>query len=389
MKRVFLLVLDGVGVGALPDAAAYGDEGADTLGHVLAARPDLRIPHLDGLGLRNIRGVSFYRPARVSAVYGRCAEASAGKDTTTGHWEIAGLVSERPFPTYPEGFPEEIIGAFTARTGRGVLGNRAASGTRIIAELGDEHRRTGQWIVYTSADSVFQIAAHEDVIPPEELYEGCRIARDILRPPHAVARVIARPFAGAPGHYVRTEGRRDFSLPPTGPTFLDRLTRAGIPTVGVGKIHDIFAGVGISQRIGGHTNQENLESTLELVDNMREGLAFVNLTDFDMLYGHRRDPDGFADCLEECDGYLGRVRERLRTDDLLIVTADHGCDPVHRGTDHTREYVPLLAAGPGITAPRDAGDRTAFADIGQAALEYFGLPPMETGRSFLESGEAV
>lgn len=385
-KRVFLIVLDGVGVGAAPDAADYGDAGSDTLGHVLARFPDLRIPALTRLGIRSIRGTSFYRPGAAAGLFGRCAQASAGKDTTTGHWEIAGLIRSEPFPTYPAGFPDTIIREFSARTGRGVLGNRTASGTRIIEELGDEHRRTGSWIVYTSADSVFQIAAHEETIPPEELYAACRVARSILHPPHGVGRVIARPFAGPPGGYYRTQGRRDFSLEPTGPTLPAVLSDAGIPVTGVGKIRDIFAGVGIASSIRGHDNRENLEATLDLVED-GEGLVFVNLVDFDMLYGHRRDPEGFAACLEDCDRYIARIVARLRPGDIMILTADHGCDPTYAGTDHTREWVPVLVAGPARIAGRDAGDRASFADIARTVLDYFGLPPISGGAPLFDAAQ--
>ncbi|MCU0722170.1 MAG: phosphopentomutase, partial [Planctomycetes bacterium] len=343
-RRVFWIVLDGVGIGALPDAAAYGDAGADTLGHVIAAR-GLEAPALAGLGLARLARLP--EPAGgVRGAWGRLVERSPGKDTTTGHWELAGLVLDRPFPVYPRGFPPEVLRPFEEAIGRPVLGNVAASGTEIIRLLGDEHAATGRPIVYTSADSVFQIACHESVVPPERLYDWCRIARGILAGPHAVSRVIARPFEGPSGAYVRTERRRDFSVPPPGDTLLDLLAARGLDVVGVGKIEDIFAGRGLTSARHTGNNAEGTAELLRLAGEDFRGLCFANLVDFDMLYGHRRDAEGFGRALEAFDRALPALLARLRPGDLLVLTSDHGNDPLHAGSDHTRESVPLLAWAP-------------------------------------------
>ncbi|MDI6906202.1 MAG: phosphopentomutase [Thermoanaerobacterales bacterium] len=385
VDRVFLIVLDSVGCGALPDAAAYGDAGSNTLGHTAAAVGGLKLPHLAAMGLGNVIRLDGVPPAFTPrASWGRMAERSPGKDTTTGHWELAGLILDRPFPVYPEGFPPEVIGEFERLIGRRTLGNRPASGTVIIQELGEEHLRTGYPIVYTSADSVFQVAAHEDVIPVDELYRICRIAREILQGEHAVGRVIARPFTGAPGNFRRTERRHDFSLPPTGPTVLDALSKAGVPVTAVGKIYDIFAGRGISRAIHTADNDEGLRAITGAAADVARGLIFANLVDFDMLYGHRNDPRGYAAALEAFDAALPGITVLLRPGDLLIITADHGCDPTTASTDHSREYVPLLVFNPTRPAGRALGTRETFADVAATIAAAFGLR-WPTGESFLKS----
>jgi len=390
LRRVFLVVLDSVGCGALPDAGQFGDLGTDTLGHTAAAVGGLRLPLLGSLGLGNLHPVEGVPPAdRPRASWGVMHEASPGKDTTTGHWEIAGLISTRPFATFPEGFPEAIIRPWLQATGLpGLLGNKPASGTTILDELGEEHRRTGLPIVYTSADSVFQIAAHEEVIPLERLYELCRAARQILDP-HRVARVIARPFVGdGPGQFRRTYNRHDFSMVPPAATLLDHLQQAGIEVIGVGKIGDIFAGRGVSRSLHTQGNADGLARLRELVDEVTgPALVFVNLIDFDMLYGHRRDPAGYARALEEADLLLQPVVERLGEDDLLILTADHGCDPTFlASTDHTREQVPLLALRPGH-AGVPLGVRRTFADLAQTVAAGFGVATDLAGISFFAETE--
>ncbi|MGE5550790.1 MAG: phosphopentomutase [Bacteroidota bacterium] len=383
-KRVFLVVLDGVGLGALPDADRYGDRGSNTLVHVAEAVGGLTLPNLARWGLGNlarIPGVSANKAPE--GAFALMAEISPGKDTTTGHWELAGLILDRPFPVYPQGFPTRIIEEFRARIGRPVLGNKPASGTEIIAELGPEHLATGAPIVYTSADSVFQIAAHEGIVPLSQLYDWCQVARGLLRGQDAVARVIARPFDGAPGAFHRTKGRRDFSLPPPAPTVLDALRDAGRDVIGLGKIEDIFAGRGVSRSNHTPDNPATLAALEALALESFSGLAFANCVDFDMRYGHRNDPAGFAAAIAEADLALGRIARLLGTDDLLFITADHGCDPVYPGTDHTREYVPLLVAGPGIK-PRDLGRRKTFADLGATIASLFGLPKWPVGESFAE-----
>ena len=382
VKRVVLITLDGCGIGELPDAARYGDVGANTLRHVAEARGGLNLPNLQALGLGNILELPGVSPvAAPQGGWGRMAEASAGKDTTTGHWEIAGIIEPNPLPTYPTGFPEEIIAALGRETGLDFLGNVAASGTEILKVLGDEHVRSGRPIVYTSADSVFQVAAHEEVIPVERLYEICRAARCILDP-YRIGRVIARPFVGdAPDNYRRTANRHDYSLAPTAPTILDGLTTAGIPVFGVGKIRDIFAGRGIGDYVYSSDNRDGMAKTLAALAQLERGLIFTNLVDFDMLYGHRLDALGFGQALEEFDFWLPQCLDALRDDDLLIVTADHGCDPTTPGSDHTREYVPLLVWSPGMAQGTALGERTSFADVAATIAEAFGLA-VGAGRSF-------
>lgn len=374
LRRVVLITLDGCGVGALPDAEGYGDAGANTLLHVAEARGGLTLPHLERLGLGNILRLPGVTPvAAPRAAWGRMAEASAGKDTTTGHWEIAGIVSEEPMPTWPRGFPDEIIAAFTRETGVAPLGNIAASGTDILRLLGEEHVRTGRPIVYTSVDSVFQIAAHEAIVPVERLYEICRIARRILDP-YRIGRVIARPFVGTgPDDYRRTPHRHDFSLAPPAPTVLDALTAAGIPVFGVGKIHDIFAGQGIGEYVYSSGNRDGMAKTLRALMEMTQGLIFTNLVDFDTLYGHRRDARGFGRALEEFDRWLPDGLAALRAGDLLMITADHGCDPTTPGSDHSREYVPLLVWSPIMREGVALGSRASFADVAATIGEGFGV----------------
>ncbi len=383
-QRVLVIVLDGCGIGALPDAGRYGDLGASTLPHTAAACGGLRLPTLGRLGLGRLASIPGVPPEpRPAGAFGKMAERSPGKDSTTGHWELMGLVLDRPFPTYPEGFPPEVIDPFEARIGRRVLGNRPASGTEIIQELGEEHLRTGAPIVYTSADSVFQIAAHEARIPVEELYRVCGIARAILTGPHAVGRVIARPFVGEPGHFVRTDRRRDFSLPPLAPTVLDGISAAGRPVVAIGKIHDLFAGQGITQTVRTHSDLDGMHATLQAMMTTPAGLIFTNLVDLDTLFGHRNDPRGYGQDLEQIDAAMARVVGALARADLLMVTADHGNDPTTPGTDHTREYVPLLVAGPPVRGGRDLGVRSTFADVGATVAEILGAPAPVTGVSFL------
>ena len=382
MKRVVLIVLDGAGIGELPDAARYGDVGSDTLGHVLSSQhPDL--PNLTALGLGNIRGFKDYMDEEPIGCYGKMAERSPGKDTTTGHWEMAGLPLNKPFPTYPHGFPPEVIEAFERETGMKAIGNKPASGTAIIEELGREHLRTGNPIVYTSADSVFQIAAHESVIPYLTLWDICRAARRVLTGEHAVGRVIARPFTGEPGSFVRTDNRRDFSVDPTGRTMMDALKSAGYDVMAVGKIEDIFNHRGLTRSDHAAGNTACLDSTIEFLKKSWHGLMFVNLVDTDSKYGHRNDPKGFAGALEEFDRRLPEIIRLLGEDDLLIITADHGCDPCFHTTDHTREYVPLLVWGLGLQEGVDLGVRTSFCDCAKTALEALGVANDMPGVSFL------
>jgi len=382
-ERVVLVVLDSLGAGAMPDAAEWGDEGADTLGHILASR-EVRLPNLRAWGLGNIREFSGIEPAESPrAAYGRCALSSNGKDTTTGHWEMAGIVLEKAFPTYPEGFPADLLERFVADAGvPGVLGNYPASGTEIIKELGAEHVRTGKPIVYTSADSVFQIAAHEEVIPVERLYEICLAARRLLRDEHEVGRVIARPFVGEPGSFTRTENRHDYAVPPPSRNLLPLLSGAGLEVVSVGKISSIYDAVGVTRELPGKNNDQAIDQTIRALEEAGRGLVFSNLVDFDMLYGHRRDVEGYARALEHFDSRLPEIEAAMREADLLVLTADHGNDPTFRGTDHTREYVPLLAYGPRARAGTNLGDRGSLADIGQTIADNFRLD-LGAGRSFL------
>ena len=368
-KRAVVIVLDSLGIGALPDAAAFGDEGSNTLGHILERMPDLRIPNLRALGLGRLMGAQD--AVREDAGYGIMRECSRGKDTTTGHWEMSGVILDRPFPTFPHGFPEEFLREFSARVGRPVIGNCTASGTEIIQRLGRQAVEEKALIVYTSADSVFQIAAHEETVPVEELYAICRTARDMLTGEMAVGRVIARPFVGRDGQYVRTANRRDFSLEPTGRTMLDAVKEAGQSVLSVGKIYDIFAGRGITQAHLTHGNAEGEQKTLELMAEDFNGLLFVNLVDFDMLYGHRRDVEGYGRALEHFDATLGKLLSMLRREDLLILTGDHGCDPAFTGTDHTREYVPVLMAG-GVRGRLP--ERESFADVAATVCRHLDVP---------------
>jgi len=380
--RVLLVVIDSAGIGALPDAVAYGDEGSNTLGHVAQVRP-LAIPTLRMLGLSRVVDIGGDDEAPAVGAFGRMGQASAGKDSVTGHWELMGVVLDTPFPTFPGGFPASLIQAFETRIGRSVLGNKPASGTAIIEELGPEHLRTGSPIVYTSADSVFQIAAHEDIVRIDELYAMCGIAFDLAARGLGIGRVIARPFGGTPGHFFRTSQRRDFAQPPRGETLLDRLTAAGIPVIGIGKIEDLFAGRGIARALHSTSDAHGLELLLAEMASSGAGLIFVNLVDSDTQYGHRNDPAGYAANLERCDAALGVVMARLKPEDLLIVTADHGNDPTTSSTDHSREYVPVLVSGPSVAAGIDLGTRATFADLGQTIAERFGVAPLTHGTSFL------
>lgn len=382
MKRVFLIVLDSLGAGELPDAAAFGDTGSNTL-KSLASSDKLSIPNLMNLGIGNIDGLSFFgKNTFPSGAYGKAAERSAGKDTTIGHWEIAGLTTNSPLPTFPNGFPDDLIAEFSRLVGRGVLCNKPYSGTAVIAEYGEEHMKTGKLIVYTSADSVFQVAAHEKIVPPELLYEYCRTARSILTGKYGVGRVIARPFEGAAPHFFRTANRRDFSVEPHGETVLDAVKRAGKSVIAVGKITDIFAGRGITETILTHSNVEGMSETSKIAKNSFEGLCFVNLVDFDMLYGHRRDVDGYAAALTEFDVWLGGFLPQLGRDDVLIITADHGCDPAFtKTTDHTREYIPILAYGKKI-APVSLGVRSSFSDIAATVADLLGVNYATEAKSF-------
>lgn len=387
MQRIILLVLDSVGVGALPDAGRYGDAGADTLGHIFQAMgPSYALPNLARMGLCRLpAGNRSCMQENSTAAYGRMQCASPAKDTTAGHWELAGLVLEKPFPTYPHGFPQELIADFEKRIGTKILGNVPASGTEIIRQLGDEHCRTGYPIIYTSADSVFQIAAHETFFGLERLYHVCRIAREMLTGEHAVGRVIARPFTGDTGAYIRTANRRDYSLTPFAPTILDRVKESGGEVVAVGKIEDIFNRQGITRAVHSRSNTEGMQVTLDAVrvSPAARTLIFTNLVDFDMLWGHRRDVRSYADGLKAFDEFLPTLLAALQPDDLLIITADHGCDPTYtQHTDHTREYVPLLVQGRRVWRGKDLGTRATFADVAQTVADIFGLAPMEHGTSF-------
>jgi phosphopentomutase len=379
--RMILVVLDGVGIGAMPDAARWGDAGSDTLGHVIAAE-NPHLPNLSAMGLPAIRPLAtlkMHGPAR--ACFGKAAIRSNGKDTTVGHWEMAGILSLVPFPTYPDGFPPRILMPFEKAIGRAALGNRAASGTEIIKELGDEHVRTGRPIVYTSADSVFQIAAHEQVVPLEELYRICTVARGLLNGGDRVARVIARPFVGSSGDYRRTANRKDFAVQPPGESLLDVMKQAGLSVIGVGKVASIFDGRGITEDLPVHGNEESMDATITALGRTQAGLIFSNFGDFDTLWGHRNDSTGFARGLEAFDLRLPELCAALREKDCLIITADHGCDPKAPGTDHTREYTPLLVFSPGMDGGVDLGTRSSLADIGQTIAENFGIRLRE-GKSF-------
>jgi phosphopentomutase len=382
--RVIWVVLDSVGIGALPDAAEYGDVGRTTLGHIAESRP-LKIPNLVRLGLANIAPLQHLEAAAAPlAAYGKGATHSPGKDTTTGHWEMAGVWLDQAFPVYKHGFPRELIEEFERQIGRGTIGNKPASGTEIIKELGEEHVRTGKPIVYTSGDSVFQIATHEDVIPIAELYRMCETARKLLDGPNRVGRVIARPFAGAPGHFVRTPRRHDYAVDPPKPMLLDVLAERSVPVFGIGKIHDIYNGRGVKDYVMTKSNVDGMEKLTAALGERKKGLVFCNLVDFDMLYGHRKDVEGFAKSLEEFDRLLQEFLPLLGGSDLLMITADHGCDPDRRWetTDHSREYVPILAYSPGSGAGVDLGIRATLADMGQTVAENFG-GAIPHGKSFL------
>lgn len=367
--RAIIIVLDAVGIGELPDAELYGDAGSNTLMHVKEKVPELNLKNMCTMGLGLIDGYNIYeKTEKPTGLYGKMAEKSKGKDTTTGHWEIAGLCLKEPFPTYPNGFPKDIIENFEQAIGRKIIGNKAASGTVIINELGDEHIKTGCPIVYTSADSVFQIAAHEDIIPVEKLYDYCRIARSQL----SVGRVIARPFTGSSGNYTRTERRKDFSLEPTGKTILDYISSAGMEVCAVGKIEDIFCNRGITKSVHTHSNTEGIEQTIEYIKEDTNGLIVTNLVDTDMLYGHRNDVKGFAASLQYFDDNIPRIIEVMREDDILFITADHGCDPTTTSTDHSREYVFVLGYGKNIR-PKNIGIRKTYSDLGKTVLEYLGI----------------
>jgi phosphopentomutase len=383
MKRAAIIVLDGMGIGRAPDQDAYGDVGSDTLGNVARAVGGLHLPNLERLGLGLCRALAgMGRPAEPGAAYGVALPRSPGKDSTTGHWELCGVLLDRPFRTYPTGFPTALLDEFARRTERGWLGNKAASGTAIIDELGAEHQQTGKWIVYTSADSVFQVAAHEESVPLAELYRACGVARDMLVGEHAVSRVIARPFEGTPGNYRRTARRKDFSIEPVGTTLLDLLAAAGVPRIGIGKVDDLFAGRNIASE---HTptNADAYRLIEKALDEVATGFIFVNVIEFDQTWGHRNDVPGFHQGLAELDGWLPRLVARLKGDDLIIITADHGNDPTTPSTDHSREAVPVLVVGPRVRAVA-LGERATFADLGATVAEYFGVPPLAAGRSFLD-----
>ena len=380
--RIILIIMDSVGIGELPDANKYGDTGSNTLVNIAQAVGGLKLPNLASLGLGNIaeiKGVpSTDNPL---GAFGKMAEKSAGKDTNTGHWEIAGLKIDKPFPTYPDGFPKEVIEEFEKVTGRKAIGNKAASGTEIIKELGEEHMKTGNPIVYTSADSVFQIACHEEVIPVEELYDICKKSRAILKGDHAVCRVIARPFIGEPGSFQRTPRRHDYSIKPFGETILNFIEKKGLKVYGVGKIWDIFSGQGVSETVSTKSNEDGVNKTIDFMKSVSKGLIFTNLVDFDMLYGHRNNPEGYADCLEEFDRRLPEIIELMGEKDIMIITADHGCDPTFPTTDHTREYIPLLVYGK-MVKPIDLKIRESFSDIGATIGELLDTAPPSNGKSF-------
>jgi len=385
MSRVFLTVLDAVGAGEAPDAADYGDVGTNTLGHVIAAC-EPKLPNMAALGLGRIPNIGYQWDGPVKGAYGRAREVSKGKDTTSGHWEIAGVRVKAPFPTFPHGFPESFIKAFEKAIGHKCIGNKAASGTAILVELGEQHMRDHTPIVYTSADSVFQIACHEEIFPPEKLYEFCRIAREMLQGDLGVGRVIARPFVGEPGHFVRTGNRRDFSLPPCGRTLADAVKDAGMESIGVGKIEDILAHQGLTKSDHAAGNPACIDSLVWFMKTEFDGLCFTNLVDTDSVYGHRNDPKGFAGALEYFDSRLPEMTALLHPGDLMIITADHGCDPCFpQTTDHSREYIPILAWTPGMTKAVDLGTRKTFADIGATCADWLGLPDRFDAESFADA----
>lgn len=383
INRVILIVLDSVGVGALPDARNYGDEGSNTIGNISKSVGGLKLPNMEKIGLGNIEGiVGISRCESPSGCFGKSLEKSQGKDTTTGHWEIAGIILDRAFPTYPNGFPREVIDEFEKQIGTKTLANKPASGTAIIEELGAEHIKTGYPIVYTSADSVFQIAAHEDVIPLERLYEMCQIARDILAGEHGVGRVIARPFTGSDGNFKRTSNRRDFSLQPTRKTILNHIADSGMDVYAVGKIEDIYAGSGITKAVHTKSNMDGVDRTLDYIKEEGRGLIFTNLVDFDMLYGHRNNIEGYANALIEFDNRLPEIVDSLRDSDVLIITADHGCDPTTPSTDHSREYIPILVYGKEVKPGVNLGIRSTYSDIGKTIGELLNVETDNEGNSF-------
>lgn len=385
MKRVVLIVLDSVGIGEMPDANLYKDEGSNTIGNISKKIGGLSLPHMERLGLGHIDGIKGINKAeKVIGSYGKCSETSVGKDTVTGHWEISGVILEKPLNTYPDGFPEDIIHEFEEKIGRKIIGNKVASGTEIIKELGDEHVRTGCPIIYTSADSVFQIAAHEEVIPLEKLYEMCTIARKMLVGKRTVGRIIARPFIGTSGDYTRTSNRRDFALDPFGKTMLEYIKEAGLNVMAVGKIEDIFNGKGVTDAVHIKNNMDGVNRTIEYLKTGKEGLIFTNLVDFDMLFGHRNDPIGYANALKEFDGRLEEILSYLNEEDILMITADHGCDPTTPSTDHSREYIPLLVYGKKIKAGVNLGTRSSFTHIGKTVLQILNIKNDLPGTSFYD-----
>lgn len=382
--RTIIIVLDSCGIGEMYDAAEYGDQGSNTIGNIATAVGGLNTPNLAQLGLSHIHPIAgLSTDTQPIGNYGKMAELSAGKDTTNGHWEMMGIKLDKPLPTYPDGFPRDLMDEFEKRIGRQTLGNYPASGTEIIKELGEEHVKTGSPIIYTSADSVFQIAAHEEVIPLEELYNMCKIARELLVGDHAVGRVIARPFIGEPGNFTRTANRHDYSRD-FGRTVLNELDDKGYSVLGVGKIYDIYGGSGVNDKLATKSNMDGVDKTLDGMKQVEKGIIFTNLVDFDALYGHRNDPQGFAQALVDFDKRLPEIMEAMREDDLLILTADHGCDPTTEGTDHSREYVPLLVYGKNAKQGVDLGTRSTFADLGATLAENFGVTPTGLGESFLK-----
>ncbi len=386
INRVILVVLDSVGIGELPDAQEYGDVGSNTLGNIVKACGGIKLPNMTQMGLGKIEGIDYLPvPEHVTGSYGRMAEVSKGKDTITGHWEIAGLQLEYPFPTYPNGFSEEILDEFKQLSGRGILGNCVASGTEIIEALGEEHMKTGKLIVYTSADSVFQIAAHEEIVPIDELYKICQGARAMLQGVHMVGRVIARPFVGQPGKFTRTANRRDFAAQPTTDTILDKLQDKGLEVIAVGKIEDIFSGRGVTTAEHTKNNMDGVDVTIKYMKQNNKGLIFTNLVDFDMVFGHRNNALGYKQALEEFDARLPEIVDAMREDDLLVLTADHGCDPTTPSTDHSREYIPVILYGKNIKGDVDLGTRHTFADVAATISEVFGIPNTFPGTSFYKS----
>ncbi|NQX58936.1 phosphopentomutase [Paenibacillus qinlingensis] len=384
-ERISLIVLDSVGIGELPDAEQFGDLGAHTLGHIAEKVSGFALPHLQQMGLGNIADIQGIPPvSSPEGYYGKMAEVSVGKDTMTGHWELMGLRISTPFKVFPDGFPEALISQFEQETGRKVIGNKPASGTEILDELGEEQMKTGAWIVYTSADSVFQLAAHEDIIPLDELYRACEIARRLtMQDEFAVGRVIARPYLGSPGAFKRTPNRHDYAVKPPEPTVMNQLKDAGLDVIAIGKINDIFDGEGVTKATSTKSNLDGIQTTIDVLGTSFKGLAFTNLVDFDSLYGHRRDPEGYGKALEEFDAYVPQLKAGLGPKDLLILTADHGNDPVHAGTDHTREYVPILLYSPSFQTPVSLGIRGTFADLGATIADNFGVEATKNGESFL------